>query len=226
MSSFHLLLVACAAGGVFGLAPAARADISLKRVDSAFLQAQLAMRSDEPFTGGHFSVEEIPQTQSVEAAKECSERRNFRLLRPLDVATPDGRTAWEEFEHYSVMICQHGPLAPAEFQSTIDSALQQFMPSGRKLSSSMEAFDKQIAGFSFWIGDRAGRTAVLMGAGHGVMFAPIAAIQSGDASATLCVVFDDSHLGDSGHEIQRTLADLVELLRAVDRRTRPTVLEH
>jgi hypothetical protein len=225
MSSFRVLLIAAAAVSSFGLVPVAQADISLAKVDAAFLQALLAARSEKPFAGGHFSVEENPQAQSVEAAKECSERRNFRLLRPLEVATPDGKTAWEEFEHYSIMICQHGPLAPAEFQSTIDSALQPFMPSGKRSSSTMQAFAKQIAGFSFRIGDRVGRTAVIMGAGHGVMLAPIAVIPSRDASATLCAVLDDPHLGDPGHEIERTLTDLVDLLKAVDQKTQGTALE-
>ena len=225
MSGFHGVVTACAVVSLIGLAPVAQADISLKKVDAAFLQALLAVRSEESFAGGHFSIEEDPQSQSVEAAKECRERRNFRLLRPLEVATPDGRTAWEEFGHYSIMLCQHGPLAPAEFQSTIDSALQQFIPPGKQ-SSAMREFTAQIAGFSFRIGDRAGRTVVLMGAGHGVMFAPIAVIPDGDVSATLCVVLDDPHLGDPGHEMRRTLVDLVDLLKAVDQRTRATALEH
>jgi hypothetical protein len=193
----------------------------LGKVDASFLQAFLATRHQAPFADGSFHVEEYPQKQSADSAQECRERRTFRLFRPLAEKTPDGRTAWDEFEHYTIMLCQKGPLAPGNVQTTIDTAMRMLRPPGVKLPAEAEEFARQASGYSFQIGERTGRAAVLFDVGHGILFDPIAVIQSADASATLCVVLDDPHFGERGHEATQALTDLVDLLEAVDPRTRP-----
>jgi hypothetical protein len=214
------LIATCAIAGAAALGPAAGGSrkVSLARVDPKFLTTFLAARNEEPFIGGHFFVEEDGQPQSAEAAKDCRERRNFRLLRSLEnVATPDGSTAWSEYARYSIMLCEHGPLAVDEFESTIDAAMKMITPAGKPLPAELAEF----AGFPVRIGDRTGRAAVLLGVGHGVIPAPLAIVPSVDGRTTLTVVSDDSHLGEPGHEVGRTLTELVGLLKAVDERSRP-----
>jgi hypothetical protein len=42
-------------------------------------------------------------------------------------------------------------------------------------------------------------------------------VPSSDARQTLVVAVDDAHIGQTGHELKRTLADLAALLDAVDK---------
>jgi hypothetical protein len=214
-SRLRVLLAACAVGGIslFGPRTSCASAVSLARADSTFLQSFLAARQEEPVDGARFVVEEDQQSQPREAVQECRERRNFRLLRALDPKlSPAGSTPWSEYARYSILLCQHGPLSTAAFQSTIDTALQTFIPPGKPVPLELQDY----VGFPVRIGDRTGRAVVLVGIGHGIIPAPLAIIASGDERSTLMVVCDDDRLGEPGHEVKRTLTKLADLLKTVD----------
>ena len=169
------------------------------------------------FGGGRVLVEEDTQPQSRKAAEECRERRNFRLLLAHDsTPAPDGGATSSEYARYSILLCQRGPLSPAAFESTIDTALKTFIPQGQPIPLELQDY----VGFPVRIGNRTGRAVVLVGIGHGPIPAPLAIIASGDARSTLVVVCDDDRLGEPGHEVPRTLAKLVDLLKTVDELSR------
>jgi hypothetical protein len=74
-----------------------------------------------------------------------------------------------------------------------------------------------LARFPLQIGSRTGRATVLFAVGHGVMLEPLAIVRSSDAHRTLVVAVDDAHIGETGHEVKRTLTNLAALLDAVDK---------
>jgi ankyrin repeat protein len=182
--------------------------VSLARIDSAFLKTFYASRRETPFVGGRFEFEEDGRLES-DAAQECRDRREFRLMIALDqVPTPDGRVAWSEYARYTIMLCEQGPFAPRQLQATIAQSLKAAPP---------ELGD--IAGFPLRIGNRTGRVTILYEIGHGVIAVPLALIPSSDARATLVIALDDQHIGEPGHETKRTLAGLADLVNAVDERS-------
>jgi hypothetical protein len=186
--------------------------VSLARIDRNFLQAFFAARREAPLPGSRLILEEDPQVQS-DAAPECRERRDFRLMIALDhMPAINGTVAWEEYAHYAILLCEHGPLAPDQFRATLDQPL-----ASRRLGISPASELGDFAGFPLQIGERSGRATVLFAVGHGVILEPIAIVPSSDARQTLVVAVDDQHIGQTGHEVKRTLADLAALLDAVDK---------
>jgi ankyrin repeat protein len=188
--------------------------VSLAGIDRFFLQVFLAARHEAPFVGGRFNFEEDRRVRSDEA-KECRERRDFRLMIALDhMPAINGTVAWQEFARYTIMLCERGPFAPNEFRTTLDQALastRSGMPSASELGD--------LAGFPVQIGNRTGRATVLFAVGHGVMLEPLAIVPSSDARRTLVVAVDDKHIGETGHEVKRTLVNLAALLDAVDKQS-------
>jgi ankyrin repeat protein len=188
------------------IAPAGQ--VSLTRVDSAFLKTFYASRREAPFASGRFEFEEDPRPEAG-PVQECGERREFRLMIALEqVPTPDGSVAWSEYARYTIMLCEQGPFAPRQFQATIAQSLRAAPP---------ELGD--IAGFPLRIGNRTGRVTIVYEIGHGVIAVPLALIPSSDARATLVIALDDQHIGEPGHETKRTLAALADLVNAVDVRS-------
>jgi hypothetical protein len=209
----RVLLSACVVAAVFLFDSAVSgADAaSLAGVDEAFLKAFFATRNEAPFVGGGFVFEEDRQGQSRAAVNQCRARREFRLLRTLGPGiAPDGGVAWGEYARYAIMLCEHGPLGPSQFQSTLGATQAMITQNG--LPPALQEF----AGFPLRIGNRTGRVAVLLGIGHGVIPAPLAVIPTSDARATLVIAMDDAHFGEPGHEVKRALADLADLLKAID----------
>jgi ankyrin repeat protein len=188
------------------------AAVSLARIDRFFLQVFFAARHQAPFVGSRFIFEEDQQVKS-DAAPECRERRDFRLMIALDhMPAINSTVAWEEYARYAIMLCEHGPFAPDQFRTTVDQSLTSTrtgMPSASELGD--------LAGFPVQIGNRTGRATVLFAVGHGVILAPLAIVPSSDSHQTLVVAVDDQHIGETGHEVKRTLADLAALLDAVDK---------
>jgi ankyrin repeat protein len=186
--------------------------VSLARIDRFFLQVFFAARRQAPFLGSRFIFDEDREVRS-DAAQECRERRDFRLMFTLDhMPAVNGTVAWEEYARYSIMLCEHGPFAPNQFHTTLDQALASTR-SGMPAVSELGDF----AGFPVQIGNRSGRATVLFAVGHGVILEPLAIVPSSDARRTLLVAVDDAHIGQTGHEVKRTLADLAALLDAVDK---------
>jgi ankyrin repeat protein len=186
--------------------------VSLARIDRFFLQVFFEARHQAPFLGSRFIFDEDRKVRS-NAAQVCRERRDFRLMFALD-NTPaiNGTVAWQEYARYSIMLCEHGPFAPNQFRTTLDQALastRSGMPAVSELGD--------MAGFPLQLGKRSGRATVLFEIGHGVILVPLAIVPSSDARRTLLVVVDDAHIGQTGHEVKRTLADLAALLDAVDK---------
>jgi ankyrin repeat protein len=182
--------------------------VSLVRVDSAFLKTFYASRREAPFVSGRFEFEEDRRPEA-DAAQECRERREFRLMIALDQApTPDGSVAWSEYARYTIMLCEQGPFAPRQFQATIAQSLIAAAPGLG-----------DIAGFPLRIGNRTGRVTILFEIGHGVISVPLALVPSSDPRATLVIAMDDQHIGEPGHETKRTLAGLADLANAVDERS-------
>lgn len=179
--------------------------VSLARIDSAFLEAFYASRHEAPLVGGRFAFEE-DRRSDADAAQECRERREFRLMIALErEPTPNGRVAWSEYARYTIMLCEQGPFAPRQFQATIGQSLRAAPP---ELGDS--------AGFPLRIGNRTGRVTILYEVGHGVIAVPLALIPSPDARATLVIALDDQHIGEPGHETKLSLAGLADLANAVD----------
>ncbi len=193
-------------------APAHTGPVSLARIDRLFLQVFFAARREAPFAGSRFIFEEDQQVKS-DAAPECRERHDFRLMFTLDpMPAINGTVAWEEYARYTIMLCEHGPLSPSQFRATLDQALASTL-SGMPAASDLG----DLGGFPVQIGNRSGRATVLFAIGHGVILEPLAIIPSSDARQTLVVAVDDAHIGQAGHEVKRTLADLAALLDAVDK---------
>jgi hypothetical protein len=210
-------LFAAAAAMALALNPATgeAATPSLVRIDSAFMKSFLTTRTHTPFVGGKFELEETRETRS--AVAECRERREFRLMVPMEnVPTPDGSLAWNEFGRYSVMLCEHGPFSPSQVQATIDTSLAMLQ---REVTLPQPGL-QDLAGYPLQIGDREGRVAVLFEVGHGVIAVPVAVVPSDDRRSSVVVVMDDLHFGEKGHEAKPLLADLGDLLRAVDGESR------
>jgi hypothetical protein len=67
------------------------------------------------------------------------------------------------------------------------------------------------------IGNRTGRVTVLVAVGHGAILEPLAIVPRSDSHQTLVVAVDDQHIGNTGHELKRMLANLAALLDAVDK---------
>jgi hypothetical protein len=208
-----LLVTAAAVALMVDPATGEAASPRLVRIDSAFVKSFLSTRTNAPFVGGKFELEESRETRSAEAMAECPERREFRLMVPMEnVPTPDGSVAWNEYGRYVVMLCEHGPFSPSQLQATIDTTLSMVQ---RELTPPQPAL-QDLAGYPLQIGDRKGRVAVLLEIGHGVIAVPVAVIPSDDRRLSVVVVMDDVHFGEKGHEVKPLLADLGDLLRAVD----------
>jgi Ankyrin repeats (3 copies) len=188
------------------------APVSLARIDRFFLQELFAARHQALLPGSRFIFEE---DQQVKSDPECRERRDFRLMIALDhMPAINGTVAWEEYARYAIMLCEHGPFAPNQFRTTLDQSLASTL-AGMPSTSELGDF----AGFPVQIGNRTGRATVLFAVGHGVILAPLAIIPSSDSHQTLVIAVDDQHIGQTGHEMKRTLADLADLLDAVDKQS-------
>lgn len=186
--------------------------VSLAPIDRFFLQVYFAGRHEAPFEGSRFIFDEDRQASSNDN-EECHERRNFRLMIALDQMPPiNGTVAWQEYAGYTIMLCAKGPLGPDQFRATLDQSLASTR-SGMPPTSELGDF----AGFPVQIGNRTGRATVFLAVGHGVILEPLAIVPSSDPHQTLIVAVDDDHIGEPGHEVKRTLADLAALLDAVDK---------